>query len=85
MTYEPPHTLTIQGAFMSETAVTSFIIRFIQEQELEQIEPAAWRGLIRHVQSSTETRFSRIEEALAFMSEYVDIGGCGETAVRNEE
>lgn len=70
---------------MSETAVTSFIIRFIQEQEPEQDLPIAWHGLIRHVQSSTETRFSHIEEALAFMNGYVDIGGCGETAVFDED
>lgn len=66
---------------MSETAVTSFIIRFMQEQEPDQSRAKAWQGLIRHVQSNTETRFSRIEEALAFMSEYVDVGECGETAV----
>ena len=70
---------------MSETAVTSFIIRFIQEQESDQEPPIAWRGLIRHVQSSAETRFSRIEEALAFMNGYVDIGGSGETTVLDEK
>ena len=70
---------------MSETAVTSFIIRLMQEQEPDQDPPIAWRGLIRHVQSSTETRFSRIEEALAFMNGYVDIGGRGETAVLDQE
>ena len=70
---------------MSETAVTSFIIRFIQEQEAEQASTTAWRGPIRHVQSNTETRFSRIEEALAFMNGYVEIGECGETAVLDEK
>ena len=69
---------------MSETAVTSFIIRFIQEQEPDQAPKTAWRGLIRHVQSSTETRFSQIEEALAFMNGYVDVDGSGETAVNNK-
>jgi hypothetical protein len=57
----------------------------MQEQEPDQAHPNAWHGLIRHVQSSTETRFSRIEEALVFMNEYVAIGGCGETAVLDEE
>ena len=70
---------------MSETAVTSFIIRFIQEQDPNQVPSTAWRGLIRHVQSSTETRFSQIEEALAFMNGYVAIDEDGETAVLEQE
>jgi oligoribonuclease (3'-5' exoribonuclease) len=75
----------IQEGDMSETAVTSFIIRFMQEQEPDQAHTTPWHGLIRHVQSSTETRFSQIEEALAFMNEYVDIAGSGETAVLEQE
>lgn len=54
---------------MSETAVTSFIVRFTQEQD-----PATWRGLIRHVQTSEETHFTRIEDALQFMAKFVEIG-----------
>ncbi|MBK8987584.1 MAG: hypothetical protein IPM39_16155 [Chloroflexi bacterium] len=55
---------------MSETAVTSFIIRFIQEQDDND---ATWRGLIRHVQTSEEIRFTDIADALKFMANYVDL------------
>lgn len=55
---------------MSETAVTSFIVRFIQDQDAAE---APWRGVIRHVQHNEEIRFTRIEEALAFMSGYIDL------------
>jgi len=56
---------------MSETAVTSFIIRFIQEQDDTN---ASWRGLIRHVQTSEEIRFTDMTDALKFMASYVDLG-----------
>lgn len=60
---------------MSETAVTSFVIRFIQEQGVD-LPPTAWRGLIRHVQTSEETNFTHIAEALTFMARYVKIDDC---------
>ncbi len=57
---------------MSETAVTSFIIRFTQEKETEQ--PAiGWHGLVRHVQSDESRHFSEMDEALAFISNFVKI------------
>ncbi|PID86757.1 MAG: hypothetical protein CSB13_02780 [Chloroflexi bacterium] len=54
---------------MTETAVTSFVVRFIQE------DPAVdtWRGLIRHVQTSQEIHFSSIKDALLFMDQFVKI------------
>ncbi len=56
---------------MSETAVTSFIIRFIQEQDDNE---TGWRGLIRHVQTSEEIRFTNMTDALKFMANYVELG-----------
>ena len=59
---------------MSETSVVSFIVRFIQEETDEpQPTPHPWRGLIRHVQTDQERRFTHIEEALQFMGQFVDI------------
>ena len=55
---------------MSETAVTSFILRFTQDQ---QSLDAPWHGVIRHVQNSEEIRFTRIEDALAFMNSFVPL------------
>ena len=59
---------------MPGTTVNSFVVRFIQETPAQSgagCKP--WHGVIRHVQSSQETRFTRIEDALAFMHGYVDI------------
>ncbi|MEZ4641165.1 MAG: hypothetical protein R3E31_00215 [Chloroflexota bacterium] len=57
---------------MAETAVTSFVIRFIQEQDTQTA--TTWRGLIRHVQTSEETHFTQIEDALQFMAKFVEMG-----------
>ena len=59
---------------MSETAVTSFVLRFIHEQEPDRPALATqWRGIIRHVQSEEQLRFTHVEEALAFIGRFVDI------------
>jgi hypothetical protein len=54
---------------MAETAVTSFVVRFMQEDPADD----AWRGFIRHVQTSQEIHFSRIEDALSFMGQFIKI------------
>jgi hypothetical protein len=56
---------------MTETVVTSFVIRFTQDQENAAVAP--WRGLVRHVQSNQESHFTQIEEALNFMADFVDL------------
>ena len=60
---------------MPETTVNSFVVRFVQETPAQSdagLKP--WHGIIRHVQSSRETRFTCIEDALTFMHGFVDIG-----------
>jgi hypothetical protein len=32
-----------------------------------------WRGVIRHVQSNKEKRFTRMEDAVSFMHEFLDL------------
>lgn len=54
---------------MPETVISSFILRFTQEAE----DGAPWRGVVRHVQSDEEARFTQIDEALRFISRYVDL------------
>ena len=56
---------------MSETVISSFILRFTQETQVE----TPWRGVVRHVQSDEEIRFTRIDEALRFIARYVDLTG----------
>ena len=63
---------------MPETTIASFILRFTREHDVgASLSDTGWRGVIRHVQTSAETRFTRIEDALAFITRYVDISGRG--------
>lgn len=54
---------------MTETAVHSFVVRFVQEDP----SAAAWRGFIRHVQTHEEIRFTHMHEAIRFMTRYVSV------------
>lgn len=71
---------------MSETRVVSFVLRFVQRQAAEEKVPAGltvsavgesgplapgWHGVVRHVQSREELRFTHVNEALAFIDRYV--------------
>ena len=55
--------------------MTSFILRFTQDQ---QALDTPWHGVIRHVQNNEEIRFTRIEDALAFINGYVPVSPSGE-------
>lgn len=57
---------------MTETRIVSFIVRFVQPESGERATP--WHGVVRHVQSREEMRFTRVEEALQFMGRYVPLG-----------
>jgi hypothetical protein len=59
----------------SQTNVVSFVLRFVQETTNG---PAAstkanWYGLIRHVQTDYEERFTCLVDLVAFISRYVDL------------
>jgi hypothetical protein len=68
----------------ADTDIVSFVVRFVCEGMLatapgDDDRPAAraalsWHGTIRHVQSNTERRFVRWEDAVAFIERYIDIG-----------
>ena len=64
----------MMAAMMRETAVHSFMVRFVLDTTEESGE-ARWRGLIRHVQSGAELHFSRVEEALQFMNRMANLDG----------
>lgn len=57
---------------MSQTVVTSFVIRFRQEQTGGLSTPP-WRGLIRHIQTSQEAHFTCIEDAVDFIAQFVEV------------
>lgn len=55
---------------MPETTISSFVLRFIHDPAADR----PWQGIVRHVQSAEEARFTGIDEALRFISRYVEIG-----------
>lgn len=61
---------------MLETAINSFVLRFVQESNPDVVSGGGdveWHGVIRHVQSDTELRFVQMDEALAFIAIYVPL------------
>jgi hypothetical protein len=59
---------------MLQTGVDSFIVRFVQEKgQSDGTVAAPWHGVIRHVQSKEEIRFTHIEDALRFVANYVEL------------
>jgi hypothetical protein len=59
----------------SDVRLVSFVVRFVCEAPAAQApQPATdWRGVIRHVQSNLERRFTVWDEAVAFIAEYVGL------------
>ena len=61
---------------MPEATIASFILRFTQEQTSESsAAEKRWRGVVRHVQSNEETRFTQLEDALAFIAHHATLAG----------
>jgi len=58
-----------------EAKVTSFVLRFVQDEQAgpTQNVAALWYGVIRHVQSDVERRYTRWEDVVAFIEQYVDL------------
>ncbi len=65
---------------MLETAVDSFVLRFVHELPGSETEKAlpVWHGIIRHVQTEAELRFTGMDEALAFIATFVPLPGAEE-------
>jgi hypothetical protein len=64
----------MQVASMPDTKIVSFVLRFTQEQSAADACPRAWHGMLRHVQTNEQIHFTQLEEALAFIARYVDLG-----------
>ena len=58
---------------MPKTTIASFVLRFTQERTSEKEPVTPWRAVIRHVQSDEEEHFTHVEEALAFIGQYVNL------------
>jgi hypothetical protein len=63
---------------MPKTTIASFVLRFTQELSSDTEPMTPWRAVIRHVQSDEEVYFTCMNEALAFMSRYVDLSNGAE-------
>lgn len=58
--------------------VTSFVVRFVYEETHDDQDDAAgqggqWYSVVLHVQSNTERRFTRWEDVVLFLQQYVDL------------
>jgi hypothetical protein len=61
-----------------EAKLVSFVLRFVVEEPDGGSGPAGapppdWYSVIRHVQSDTERHFTRWEDIVAFIAQYVDL------------
>jgi hypothetical protein len=59
---------------MPKTTIASFVLRFTQELTPDTEPVAPWRAMIRHVQSDEKVHFTQMDEALAFIDRYVELG-----------
>jgi len=69
----PPPELSPHAA--TETSLVSFVVRFICDEPAAPPEHPAthWHGVVRHVQSRVERRFTEWDEAMAFIEQYVSL------------
>ena len=65
----------VRDAAMPDAGMPDPTMCSAQEQDPDK-DPAAvpWHGVIRHVQSKEEIRFTQIEDALRFVANYVALG-----------
>ena len=54
-------------------SISSFVIRFIQEAPAADQASIPYRGFIRHIQTDCEISFTRWEDAMAFIQQYVPL------------
>jgi hypothetical protein len=54
-------------------SISSFVIRFIQEAPAAEQASLPYRGFIRHIQTDCEISFTRWEDAIAFIRQYVPL------------
>jgi hypothetical protein len=48
------------------------VVRFVEGTPADSSTPS-WHGTVRHIQSGREASFSRLNEALAFMVEFLPV------------
>ena len=53
--------------------ITSFILRFVQDQPGRDVEVHPYRGAIRHIQSDKEVQFAHWKDAEEFIRQFVSL------------
>jgi hypothetical protein len=69
----------------SQTNIASFVLRFVQEVPAEADQGSvgsSWRGTIKHVQSDDERHFTNLEEAIAFIADFVNLNRSEPTSAK---
>jgi hypothetical protein len=62
----------LDDIFMPDTEVDSFVLRFVRDYASESSSVGIiWHGVIRHVQSGNELRFTSTQDAIGFLNNYV--------------
>ena len=65
--------------FMTDTAVDCFALRFVQDSGTERLALySSWYGVIRHVQSGAEDRFTKSDDAIRFLNSYIHFASLDE-------
>lgn len=62
-------------AASGENSLDSFVLRFVRGPEDVSHPAISWHGVIRHVQSNRERAFSRWEDAVSFINEFIVVNG----------
>jgi hypothetical protein len=65
----------------SQTIVASFVLRFVKEtsQATADSPQTDWHGIIKHVQSDSEQRFTHLADAIAFIAQFVELDEFSQT------
>ena len=57
----------------SSPQISSFVLRFVQDESKKSVAQSAYRGSIRHVQTDQELSFTHWADAILFMAQFIPI------------
>ena len=53
--------------------ISSFVLRFVQDEPDKPMAQPAYRGSIQHVQTNQELSFTHWEDAILFMAQFIPL------------
>ncbi|MBC8504448.1 MAG: hypothetical protein ISR58_16325 [Anaerolineales bacterium] len=57
----------------TQPSISSFVIRFVRDPLEEKEKVGSYRGAIRHIQTDEEVGFTRWQDAVNFIEQYIPI------------